>query len=386
VTISIGVRNLIGAIVTPTTVRAFSVTPSAVNLGATSSRTGADETGGQLRFALSALGTAGTDLDAESEMPIATFSSALSSAELSLIYSYYNGSAAYGLVQLDGSGYVTLGGVTLGSSGLEELRATLTTTLQDLGLGSTGSEGIAGQFAAAIDSAYLLSFGSETIEGSTSSTLSGISSTLVGSETIEGLLSVAIDAPSLEASSYYLTGSVGQIDSTLGDAFSEFLGAQSLEGSIDSTLGDAFSEFLGAQSLEGSIDSTLGDAFSEILAESVVSGQLYAVFQAVEEVSFLGGETLSGSVAAAVGFVSASAHTRIAVKYIPVYRDPLLNFTVVESSQEYDNVLGESRTVVESSQEYDNVLGESRTVVESSEIYAEPFDLPPAPPAYVPIE
>jgi len=90
VPISIGSRNLVGVIVSGSTCRAFVVNSSGVTLGATSTRPANDQTGTILRFANDAALAASADLDAESEMPVATFASALSSADIWRLFEYYD--------------------------------------------------------------------------------------------------------------------------------------------------------------------------------------------------------------------------------------------------------------------------------------------------------
>jgi hypothetical protein len=90
VSISLGDRNVVGVILSGSTCRVFAANASGVTLGTASTRPANDQTGTILRFANDAALAANADLDAESEMPAATFASALSSADIWRLFEFYD--------------------------------------------------------------------------------------------------------------------------------------------------------------------------------------------------------------------------------------------------------------------------------------------------------
>lgn len=100
VTVTLGRRTVVGAILTggsPGTVRVFAADSSGVTLGATSNRTGNDETGGDLRCFADQSG--GNVIDVESECPWISFNTALTSAQLDTIFRYYDSATASKLLK-----------------------------------------------------------------------------------------------------------------------------------------------------------------------------------------------------------------------------------------------------------------------------------------------
>jgi len=93
VSLTLGERSFVGAILTSSTVRAFVVNRAGITLGAASSRTGGDETGADLRVFNDQALTSASDFDGESECPYIAFTSALTSAQLDQIFGYYDNAA-----------------------------------------------------------------------------------------------------------------------------------------------------------------------------------------------------------------------------------------------------------------------------------------------------
>lgn len=245
VNITLGRRTVVGAILTggsPGTVRVFAADSSGVTLGATSSRTGNDETGGDLRCFADQSG--GNVIDVESECPWVSFDAALTSTQLDQLLLYYDGggratlddvtASGTGALRVVGASAVTLDDVTTAGTGALRAVGSSAVTLDAISTAASGTLRVVGAAALGLDAVTASAAGTLRVVGTLAATLDGVTDAGSGTLSLAGTAALTLDG--VTVSGFGSLPIQGQVAVTLDPATVVAVGTARVVGQAAITL------------------------------------------------------------------------------------------------------------------------------------------------------